>query len=128
MGDEPYLVSLSCGYDAERNCLYFHCAGEGKKWVYLKANGVVWGQALLDFGYVEGECDHRYACVHFRGKVRFLDDLGEKRLAVECMIRQLDGNPEVLVGKLSDERLGKAVIGRIDISYLSGKKSKDVSV
>jgi len=128
MGDQPYLVSLSHGYDEKRNCLYFHCAAEGKKLVFLNANNTVWGQAILDYGYVEGECDHRYACVHFSGKVHFIASLDEKRLAVECMIRQLDKNPEALIAKLSAERLGKVVIGRIDISYLSGKKSEDVSV
>jgi nitroimidazol reductase NimA-like FMN-containing flavoprotein (pyridoxamine 5'-phosphate oxidase superfamily) len=128
MAGEPYLVSLSCGYDEKRNCVYFHCAGEGKKLVFLKANSCVWGQALLDFGYVEGECNHHFACVHFSGKVTFLEGVGEKRLAVECMVRQLDKNPDVLIEKLSDERLEKVVVGRIDIDFMSGKKSKDVDV
>ena len=125
---EPYLVSLSHGYDENRNCIYFHCAAEGKKLVYLNANNNVWGQAVLDYGYVEGECDHNYATVHFSGKVCFVESLDEKRSAVECMIRQLDKNPEPLIAKLSAERLKKAVIGRIDIGYMSGKKSKGVSI
>ena len=29
LNDEPYLVTLSHGYDEERNCVYFHCAREG---------------------------------------------------------------------------------------------------
>ena len=29
--NEPYLVTLSHGYDASQNCLYFHCADKGKK-------------------------------------------------------------------------------------------------
>jgi nitroimidazol reductase NimA-like FMN-containing flavoprotein (pyridoxamine 5'-phosphate oxidase superfamily) len=48
MDNEPYLVSLSHGYDEPRNCLYFHCADEGKKLVYLKANSKVWGHAVQD--------------------------------------------------------------------------------
>lgn len=36
MDDQPYLVSLSHGYDEERNCIYFHSAKEGKKLDYLK--------------------------------------------------------------------------------------------
>ena len=31
MDNEPYLVALSHGYDQTQNCLYFHCAPEGKK-------------------------------------------------------------------------------------------------
>jgi nitroimidazol reductase NimA-like FMN-containing flavoprotein (pyridoxamine 5'-phosphate oxidase superfamily) len=64
MEDEPYLVSLSHGYDEAKNCLYFHCAPEGKKLIYQKANNKVWGQAVLDFG-VTDECDYAYTSVHF---------------------------------------------------------------
>ncbi|NWG10927.1 pyridoxamine 5'-phosphate oxidase family protein [Candidatus Bathyarchaeota archaeon] len=128
MDNQPYLVSLSHGYDEDRNCIYFHCANEGKKLVYLNKNNSVWGQALLDYGYVEGECDHNYATVHFLGKVTFIDNLEEKHSAVKCMIKHLDKNPEPLIVKLNPERLGKAVIGRIDISYISGKKSKGINI
>jgi nitroimidazol reductase NimA-like FMN-containing flavoprotein (pyridoxamine 5'-phosphate oxidase superfamily) len=72
---QTYLVSLSHGYDEERNCLYFHYAQEGKKLHYLRANNNTWGQALLDFGYVDGECTHLYASVHFSGKVSLIEDV-----------------------------------------------------
>ena len=98
--NQPYLVSLSHGYDENRNCIYFHCATEGKKLDYLETNNVVWGQALLDYGYSEGECDYRYASVHFSGKVTFIDKLDEKRLAMKCMIRHLDRNPKALISRL----------------------------
>jgi len=125
--DQPYLVSLSHGYDEERNCIYFHCAREGKKIDYLRS-GRVWGQALLDHKYHQGECTHLYASVHFSGKVVFVDGLEEKRHALEGMIRKLDSNPEELVAKLSDERLNQVIVGRIDIEYMTGKKSKEVTV
>jgi nitroimidazol reductase NimA-like FMN-containing flavoprotein (pyridoxamine 5'-phosphate oxidase superfamily) len=128
MDNNPYLVSISHGYDENRNCVYFHCATQGKKLVYLKANNIVWGQALLDYGYIEGECSHRFASVHFSGKVTFLDSLDEKRQAIECMIKQLDTNPESLKAKTNFERLKQTVIGRIDIDYMSGKKSEEVTV
>ena len=44
MNNEPYLASLSHGYDEAANWLYFHCADEGKKLVYMKANSKVWGK------------------------------------------------------------------------------------
>lgn len=128
MDNNPYLVSISHGYDENRNCIYFHCATQGKKLVYLKANNIVWGQALLDYGYIEGECSHRFASVQFSGKVTFLDNLDEKRQAIEYMIKQLDKNPEALKAKTNFERLKQTVIGRIDIDYMSGKKSKEVTV
>jgi len=126
--DVPYLVSLSHGYDEGRNCLYFHCAEAGKKLDYIRSNNVVWGQALLDYGYAEGKCDHLYASVHFKGKVAFIDDVEEKRLAMECMMNQLDRKPGKLVPGIDVERLKGTTMGRIDVEYMSGKKSKEVTV
>jgi nitroimidazol reductase NimA-like FMN-containing flavoprotein (pyridoxamine 5'-phosphate oxidase superfamily) len=124
MDDEPYLVSLSHGYDEKRNCLYFHCADEGKKFVYWKANTKVWGQAVLDYG-VTDECDYAYTSVHFRGKVAIIEDLSEKQHAIEVMVRQLSGNPEEKLAEIKPEKLARTTMGRIDIDYLSGKQHQN---
>ena len=121
MGDEPYLVSLSHGYDEAQNCLYFHCAPEGKKLVYWKANDAVWGQALLDYG-VTDECDYAYTSVQFKGKVSLIEDLREKLHAMEVMVRQLSEHPEAKLAKIKPEKLAKTTMGKIDISYITGKK------
>jgi nitroimidazol reductase NimA-like FMN-containing flavoprotein (pyridoxamine 5'-phosphate oxidase superfamily) len=124
MDNEPYLVSLSHGYDEKRNCLYFHCANEGKKLVYMKANNNVWGQAVQDYG-VTDECDYAYTSVHFKGMVSLIDDLSEKRHAMEVMVRQLSANPEEKLAKIKMEKLAKTAMGRIDISYMTGKKHQN---
>jgi nitroimidazol reductase NimA-like FMN-containing flavoprotein (pyridoxamine 5'-phosphate oxidase superfamily) len=121
MDDEPYLVSLSHGYDEKRNCLYFHCADEGKKIVYLNANSRVWGQAVLDYG-VTDECDYAYTSVHFKGTVSLIDDLSEKQHAMEVLVRQLSTTPEEKLAKIKPEKLAKTAMGRIDITYMTGKK------
>jgi nitroimidazol reductase NimA-like FMN-containing flavoprotein (pyridoxamine 5'-phosphate oxidase superfamily) len=121
MGGEPYLVSLSHGYDEARNCLYFHCAPEGKKLVYWRANNSVWGQALLDYG-VTDECDYAYTSVHFKGTVNLIEDFGEKRHAMEVMVRQLSENAEAKLAKIKSEKLARTTMGRIDISYMTGKQ------
>jgi nitroimidazol reductase NimA-like FMN-containing flavoprotein (pyridoxamine 5'-phosphate oxidase superfamily) len=128
MDNQPYLVSLSHGYDEAQNCLFFHCAPEGKKLQYLRSNNTIWGQALIDKGYAQGKCTHLYASVHFSGRVTILDDLEEKLEAVKCMINRLDKNPELLIAGLSSERLKNTTIGRIDIDCMTGKKSKEVTI
>jgi hypothetical protein len=128
MNNQPYLVSLSHGYDEKNNCLYFHCATEGKKLHFFKANPTVWGQAILDYGYVQGKCTHLYASVHFQGKVTIIENLEQKRNAATCMINQLDKEPAKLIADLTEKRLINAVIGRIDIDCISGKKSKEVEL
>jgi nitroimidazol reductase NimA-like FMN-containing flavoprotein (pyridoxamine 5'-phosphate oxidase superfamily) len=126
--DQPYLVSLSHCYDEERGCIYFHCANEGMKLEYLKSNNSVWGQALIDHGYKDGECTHLFASVHFSGNIELVEDLAEKRRAMECMMKQLDGNPKQLFEGLNQERLNRVVIGRINIGHMTGKKSEEVTI
>jgi hypothetical protein len=125
--NEPYLVSLSHGYDDKQHCIYFHCAKEGKKLDYLQANPTVWGQALIDEGYCQGECDHRYATVMFKGNVTFIEDREQKWRALSAMTRQLDENAEELIYRREQEGVDSAIIGRIDIEYMTGKKAEGIS-
>jgi nitroimidazol reductase NimA-like FMN-containing flavoprotein (pyridoxamine 5'-phosphate oxidase superfamily) len=123
MESEPYLVALSHGYDQTRNCLYFHCAPEGKKLSYAQANPKVWGQAVLDFGVTQ-ECDYAYSSVHFSGKLSLITDLNEKKHAMEALIRQVSLEPESKLAKIKSEKLESTTMGRIDINYISGKSNR----
>ena len=125
---EPYLVSLSHGYDEENHCIYFHSPKKGKKLDFMRASPGVWGQALLDHGYVEGECTHHFACVMFSGNVSFIEDKEERWAAMSLMNRQLDPNAEDMIAKRKPESLDSAAIGKIKIDYWSGKKSQEVTV
>ena len=122
MNGEPYLVSLSHGYDQDKNCLYFHCASEGKKLIYAKANPQVWGQATLDFGVTEA-CDYAYTSVHFSGKLSLITDADEKRHAMEVLVQQVSLNPEAKLAKLKAEKIASITMGKIDIIYMSGKST-----
>jgi uncharacterized protein len=127
--NEPYLITLTHGYEPENNIIYFHCASEGKKIDILKENNIVWGQALIDKGYVKGKCDHLWATVMFRGTISFIIDENEKRHALEVMIKQLEQNPEQVMKKqITEKSLKRVNIGRIDIDYMSGKKADKVTV
>ena len=125
---EPYLGSLSHGYDEEKHCIYFHSLKKGKKLDFMRASPGVWGQALLDHSYVEGECTHHFACVMFSGNVSFIEDNEERWEAMSLMNRQLDPNAEDMIAKRKPESLDSAAIGKIKIDYWSGKKSQEVTV
>jgi nitroimidazol reductase NimA-like FMN-containing flavoprotein (pyridoxamine 5'-phosphate oxidase superfamily) len=129
INDEPYLATLSHGYDPENYCIYFHCAQEGKKVDILKENNIVWGQALKDEGYADGSCDHLYATAQFRGRVTFVNDHEEKKRALKIMIYALESDPEkVIEEQVTEKSLKRVNIGRIDIEYMSGKKAKEVII
>ena len=121
MDQNPYLVSLSHGYDEKHNCLYFHCASEGKKLVFAKANDRVWGQAVKDYGITD-ECDYAYTSVHFQGRLSIIDDLTEKQHGMEIMIHQLSTTPEAKLAKINLEKLTTTTMLRIDITGMTGKR------
>jgi hypothetical protein len=44
------------------------------------------------------------------------------------MMKQLDKNSARLISNLNLDRLKDTIIGRVDISYMSGKKSKEITL
>ncbi len=75
----------------------------------------------MDFG-VTDDCDYDYTSVHFEGKLTLLTDSAEKRHALEILVNQISNRPEEKLAKVKPEKLEKTAFGRIDISYMSGKK------
>ncbi|MFW9957444.1 MAG: pyridoxamine 5'-phosphate oxidase family protein [Candidatus Odinarchaeota archaeon] len=127
--NEPYLVTLSHGLDRNKRCIYFHCAQEGKKIDILRVNNTVWGQAINDGGYIDGSCDHLFVTTQFKGTVTFIKNIKEKEQALRVMIHHLEQHPEkVIAAQITLKSLKRVNIGRIDIHFLSGKKSKEVII
>ncbi len=127
-GDEPYLVSLSHGYDEEKNRIYIHMANEGKKLDVLRKNPNVWGQALHDHGYHKGECSHLYVSVMFKGKAHFIEDEEEKKHAFKVMIDQLEPNMENRERFSTSSGIPTTIVGYIEIEHMTGKKSAEISL
>ena len=92
--DEPYLVTLSYGHDREKKALYFHCAKEGRKIDFLKANARASAMVLEDRGYRKGECDHAYRSVVLHGEIHVVEDLDEKKHAMEVLLHHLEEDPD----------------------------------
>jgi len=128
--NEPYIVSLSHSYDEEAECLYIHCASEGKKLDFMRGNPIVSEQALIDHGYHHGECSHLYVSAVFKGKLEFIEDLESKKKALGHMILHQEKNPESLLTRLKAFQAGspidKTIVAKIVIEELTGKKSAEV--
>ena len=129
----PYLVSLSHAYDPDGKRLYFHCASEGKKLDYMRANPHIWGQAIIDHGYVEGKCNHLYVTAMFGGTVHLAETKAEKRRIMSYMFTNQEKpspngevDPHMIrIGK--DTEIGRTTIGWISVEELTGKKSAEVN-
>jgi len=119
----PYLVTLNYAYDAVNKVFYIHCANLGKKNDYLNNNSNIWGQIMEDGGYIKGKCDYKYRTLHFKGNFQFIEDLKEKRQALELMIDKFEDDPEPVRVKFINEKALKNVnIGRIQIETITGKQ------
>ncbi len=121
---EPYLVTVDYGFDEGARTFLLHCADEGKKLDLLRANPVVWGQVLEDRGYIDGDCDHAYRCVQFRGRAELLADEGAKRDALRLMMRQLESNvSEERWAEFEAKALDKVVVVAVRVEAMTGKRS-----
>jgi nitroimidazol reductase NimA-like FMN-containing flavoprotein (pyridoxamine 5'-phosphate oxidase superfamily) len=124
--NDPYLVTLSYGYDPMKRSLYFHTARKGLKLEYLKANPSVCATIIEDRGYIMGECAHAYRSVVVRGKMAVVEILDEKKHGMEVMLGHLEIDPDV-VRKRSlpdDKAYARAAILKLDILEMTGKAGR----
>ncbi len=120
---EPYLVTLSCGFDEPRRALYFHSALKGLKLDILRDNPLVCATVILDLGYVPGQCSHAYRSVVLRGRMSLVEDLDEKKHGLDVLLRQLEPEAEAVRRRsLPNDAAYRAVgILRLDIEDMQGK-------
>ncbi|MCP4583903.1 MAG: pyridoxamine 5'-phosphate oxidase family protein [candidate division Zixibacteria bacterium] len=121
--DEPYIVTMNYGYDQQKNALYFHAALEGLKLEFIEQNSAICATIIEDLGYQQGECNHHYRSLIIRGQMSIIEDLAEKKQALQIMIDDLEESPKEVEAKLlkNDDTYEKVTILRLDIEELSGK-------
>ncbi len=121
---EPYLVTLSYGYDQTRNALYFHTATAGRKNDALAADPRVCATIILDGGYVAGECKHRYESVVLTGRMALVDDADEARHGMRILLDHLEDEPDDVWERqaLDSEATWRRLrVARLDIDEITGK-------
>ncbi len=123
--DEPYIVTMNYGYDQKKNALYFHAALEGLKLEFIEQNPAVCATIIEDLGYQQGECNHHYRSAIIRGQMSDIEDLAEKKHALQIMIDDLEESPDEVKAKLlkNDDAYEKVTILRLDIEEITGKHS-----
>jgi len=123
--NEPYLVTLTYGYDLIKDALYFHCAKEGLKMDFLKHNSRICGTIIEDGGYSDG-CTQIFRSVVFRGNMVVVDEIEEKKYGFDVMINHLEVDKRVVKDKFlnNDSAYIKPAILRLDISHITGKEER----
>jgi uncharacterized protein len=124
---EPYLVTMSYGFDVERRALYFHAATEGLKYAFMETNPRVCATVILDGGYVRGECEHHYTSAVMRGRLSRVTDSSELRYGMRVLLDHLEkDSPEYAQtpGLERDEAYERMAVLRLDIDEVTAKRGK----
>jgi len=124
--NEPYIVSLSYGFDAKNKSIFVHCAKSGLKIDFFKSNGRVCATIIEDGGYVTEECGHNYRSVVFWGDIHFISDLEEKKYGMGILLNHLENNGQVIREKLlkSEDYYSHMEVLRIDIKQIHAKAGR----
>jgi nitroimidazol reductase NimA-like FMN-containing flavoprotein (pyridoxamine 5'-phosphate oxidase superfamily) len=124
--NQPYIVTLSYGYDAAKRALYFHTAREGLKLEFIRGNPRACGTVVEDLGYLQGECAQAFRSVVFFGKVVLVESLDEKKHGFDIMLRHLENDPDAVRKRLlgSDRSFDRAAVLRFDIEEMTGKAGR----
>jgi uncharacterized protein len=124
--NEPYIVTLSYGYDAEKSTLYFHSSLKGLKIDFLSENKNVCATVIEDKGYVMNECEHHYSSVVMWGSMSLINDLDEKKHAMEILLNHLEDNPTPIRDRniKNDEIYNRVALLKLEITDMTGKTGK----
>jgi len=122
--DEPYVVTMNYGYDADRGVLYFHCAVEGLKLEFIRANPRACAMVVHDLGYRHGECDHAYRSVVLRGPIGIVEDEAERRYGLGVLIDHQEAEPAAVRERTMPGGELRRPVGllRFDIEEMTGKE------
>jgi len=124
--NEPYIVSLSYGFDEKNKSIFVHCAKKGLKTDFFKSNSRICATIIEDGGYVKDECGHNYRTVVFWGDIHFVSDLEEKKYGMGILLNHLENNGQVIREKLlkSEDFYSNMEVLRIDIKQIHAKAGR----
>lgn len=121
--NEPYIVTLSYGYSADRDALYMHTADRGLKLDFLEANSRVCVTIIEDGGYIEDRCSHAYKSVVFWGTMHTIEQMDEKVEGMTTILNHLEKS-DLFIKKMllkSSKMYSKMKVLRVDIEQIHGK-------
>jgi hypothetical protein len=122
--DTPYVLPVCFGY--RDNCLYIHSAQAGRKIDILKKNNRVCFETEVGVEVVPGDpaCKWtvRYRSVIGMGTARIVEDPQEKIKALDIIMEHYSGRTG---HEYHEAVLGIAAVIRIDVTEMTGKKSKE---
>jgi nitroimidazol reductase NimA-like FMN-containing flavoprotein (pyridoxamine 5'-phosphate oxidase superfamily) len=127
VGNEPYVVPLSHGYDAGAGALYVHTAQEGRKIDCIEANPRVCFEVEGSASVKEGDERGCSWSIHYEsvigyGTLREIVDEAERDRALRRIMRQQSGRDAGWT--FAPKVLDRTRVWALDVESLSGKHSE----
>ncbi len=117
----PYVLPMNYGY--KDGFIFVHGAREGKKIDMLNANPKVCFNITIDTEIIRNEdpseFSMKYRSVTGHGVAHFVDDLSEKKSALQVIMNHYDGPTE----PMPDGLLTATAVIKIEITEMTGKVS-----
>ena len=125
----PYIITMNFGYtNDQEQCLYFHCANEGRKLDMIRRNNYVCFEMDIDHQIYEREgrdgrkgCNWgmKYRSVVGYGNISIITEKDDKKTGLDFIMRHYGDENEYLY----DEKvLANTTVLRLDITEMTGKK------
>jgi len=117
----PYVIPMTYGYDGE--CLYFHCAAEGRKIDLMRAHPQVAFAVEAEYTVKPGDVacgwGFDYASLVGEGEAEIVEDLDEKKHGLDVLMSHFTPEPQTY----QDGGIEGTTVIRVRITSLTGKSN-----
>ena len=126
----PYIIPLNFGMKAEGEqiVLYFHGAGEGKKYELIKQDNRVGFEMDCSHRLVTGadgcSCTMKYESVVGSGRIEIVPE-EEKSEALAVLMEQYHQGEFSFSGSFPEEAVKKTAVFKLTVQQVSGKRNLD---
>lgn len=124
---EIYIVPLNFGYENKEGVytFYFHGAKEGRKAELVKRNAHVGFEMDTQYCLQENEtaCGHsaHYQSIIGNGKVTWVEDIGEKKKALQVIMKHNTGKGD---WEFPDQMVERTGVIRLEVAKISCKEHR----
>ncbi len=122
--NKPYIVPMNFGF--KDNYLYLHSAAEGRKMDILSKNRNICFEVDIQNELIKSDnaCNWgmKYYSVIGFGKAIFIEDINEKREALNIIMQKYNEN-DAKSFEYSEITLNKTAVIKVEITEITGKKS-----
>jgi uncharacterized protein len=125
-GDDGYPYGVPVSYVYTDGKIYFHCAQEGHKIEGIRRSNKVSFTVIQADEVIQKSFTTHYKSVIVFGKARILEDAGEKRRALECIIEKYSPDYTAEGKNKIGENLKMTCLVEMVIEHLTGKAAKDL--